>query len=997
MNRFYLFLILQLIYIIPLSAQSSLTITVIENKTYQPLKNHTVLIENSEIGFSEEKTTSDNGRVTLSGLSTSGSYTVVVPETDEYFESRSEPVQLISNKNTSILVTVFHRIDEELEEITVSASSTTINTVDAQVVSELNVREIQELPVEGRDITKALFRLPNISQATGFFAEAPNVAINGANSLFTNYQIDGFDNNENFLGGQRFRIPVGLTQNITTLTNNFSAEHGRTSNGIINITTRSGSNERTGEVFFVTRPGPPLDSSSPFAQRDLTGNNVKDGFSRFQGGVTLGGPIKKDKTFYFINAEHITDLKDNLLNSPQLGVNTTVPGTNRFTFLSGRLDHRWNNNFRSFLRINRGFVKVERQGGGLEGGVSFPSTGNQQDRNSIMVAQKNIYSGNGFVSETGYQYGRFRWNFANPDNPDSPNATVLGPDGQTIATLGHPGFLFDETENTHQFQQKFTFYKGNHTFKTGVDFKSSGFSLVGGGNPNGSWIVSLNQDQVDQVRNLGIGSGLTPFDIPSDAQVELFGIELRPDAFEKRQNIISLYFEDQFAVTGRLNLNVGLRWDYDNLSKAGSTGNGDLNNIAPRVSANYRISPKTSVRGGYGMYYDKILYAVHSDALQFSSDSDDFRAQISEFVRLGILPDGTDISNVTNDGNLTANVTGVDFLDAPSRESLQAQRESVFSNELRILNPRGLDNPFSHQFMAGFQHQVNDNTLVYIDLMHNRSFNLFRLRDLNAPSAFPIDPGNVEVRSPEEADASRPVPVFQDEQGSFALAGNDTLRGAARSVVMTETEGRSNYYAMNLTVDRHRADKNYSFRFIYTLSYLENNTEDINFRARDANNFEDEWGPALNDRRHIFNTILTYFPIEGFSATVAAIFQSGQPVNRVPDATVFGTTDLNGDGRSFSQQFVGNNDRSPGESRNSDRLPWNTTFDLNLQYSLPVAGGRVVAGADIFNLFNAENLGGFSSNLTQSNQIQVGPDESGIVKRNVAPPRQFQFSLKYLF
>jgi hypothetical protein len=980
-----------------LFAQSSLTITLIENESYQPLKNHTVIIQNNSIGFQEERITSENGRVTLSGLSTSGSYVVIVPESDDYFESRSEPVQLISNKNTSVLVTVYSRIDGRLDEITVSATSTTINTVDAQVASEITARELETLPVEGRDITRSLFRLPNISQATGFFSEAPNVAINGANSLFTNYQIDGFDNNENFLGGQRFRIPVGLTQNITTLTNNFGAEHGRTSNGIINITTKSGSNDQAGEVFFVSRPGPPLDSSSPFAQRDLSGNNVKDGFSRFQGGFSLGGPIKKDKTFYFVNAEHLTDLKDNLLNSPRLNVNTTVPGTNRFTFLSGRIDHNWNNRFRSFLRVNKGFVSVERQGGGLDGGVAFPSTGNQQDRNSLMIAQKNIYSGDGFVSETGYQYGRFRWNFANPDNPDSPNATVLGPDGQTIATLGHPGFLFDETENTHQFQQKFTFYKGNHTLKTGVDFKSSGYSLVGGGNPNGSWIVSLNQQQVDEVRGLGLGSDLTPFDIPRDANVELFGIELRPDAFEKRQNIISLYIEDQLAVSDKLNLNLGLRWDYDNLSKAGNTGNGDLNNIAPRISANYRLSSSTSFRAGYGMYYDKILYAVYSDALQFSSDSDDFRQQISEFIRLGILPDDTNIDNVTNEGNLTANVTGVDFLDDPSRESLQSQRESVFSNELRILNPDGMDNPFSHQFMVGFQHQINDHSLLYVDLMHNRSFNLFRLRDLNAPEPFPIDPDNVDVRSTEEADESRPTPVFQDEQGSFALAGGDTLRGAARSVVMTETAGRSNYYAMNLTFDRHRADKDYSFRLIYTLSFLENNTEDINFRARDANNFSDEWGPALNDRRHIINTIFTYFPFDGFSATVAALFQSGQPVNRVPDASIFGTTDLNGDGRSFSQQFVGNNDRSPGESRNSDRLPWNTTFDLNLQYALPVAGGRVVAGADIFNLLNAENLGGFSSNLTQSNQIQVGPPERGIEKRNVAPPRQFQFSLKYLF
>jgi len=66
------------------------------------------------------------------------------------------------------------------------------------------------------------------TQATGFFPEAPNVSINGANSLYTNYLIDGMDNNEQFLGGERFQIPLGFTQNVTVLTNNFSAEYGLT-------------------------------------------------------------------------------------------------------------------------------------------------------------------------------------------------------------------------------------------------------------------------------------------------------------------------------------------------------------------------------------------------------------------------------------------------------------------------------------------------------------------------------------------------------------------------------------------------------------------------------------------------------------------------------------------------------------------------------------------------------------------------------------------------
>lgn len=994
MKIFLITLTLLLATSLQLRAQS-LTITVIENETNLALENTEVIIENSDIGFSVTRTTTENGRIVLTGLSTSGEYIVRTPATDAYFESESDPIRLISNRNTSVLLIVFSRRTDRLDEVTVTARSTTINTVDAQVASEITANEIESIPIEARDISRALYRLPNISQATGFFPEAPNVAINGANSLFTNYQLDGFDNNENFLGGQRFRVPVGITQNITALTNNFSAEHGRTSNGVINITTKSGSNRLKGELFLMTRPGPPLDASSPFAQRDLSGNEVKDGFARYQGGFSVGGPIVKDQTFFFLNAEHYTDVKDNLLNVPQLGVNETVQGTNNFTFLSGRIDHNWSSRFRSNLRINRGIINIERQGGGIEGGVAFASAANQQDRNSFVIANRNTYSGNGFVSETGYQYGRFRWNYANPDSEAGPNVTVLAPNGETIALLGHPGFVFDETENSHQVQQKFTFYRGQHTLKAGIDLKTSGFALLGGGNPDGSWLVQLNQQQLNNLRNGGVTQNLGPQDLPADVDVLNFGIELRPDAFEKRQNLIGLYFEDQFSVNSSLNLNLGLRYDYDNLSKAGSS-KGDYNNIAPRVSANYRLNNRSSIRAGYGIYYDKILYAVHSDALQFSSTADDFQSQLSLLIDQGILPSDTDIGRVTNDGNLVAGIPSADYLQGPDRNQLQDQRESVFSNELRILNPDGLDNPYSHQFMVGFQRQLSSNSLLYVDLMHNRTYNLYRLRDLNAPTAFPIDPQNVDVRTQAEADATRPTPIFQDAQGFYTPGpGGERLRGVARSIVMTETKGRANYYALNLTYDRTRGDSDVALRIIYTLSYLENNTEDINFRAMDANNFDAEWGPALNDRRHMINAFVSYFPVNSLSFTVAALVQSGLPVNRVANASVFGTNDLNGDGRSFSQQFVGNNDRSPGLGRNSDRLPWSTVFDLNLRYTLNIDDNRFELGADIYNLLNAENLSGFNANLTQSNQIQVGPE--GRVTRNVSPPRQFQFSVRYLF
>jgi hypothetical protein len=441
-----------------------------------------------------------------------------------------------------------------------------------------------------------------------------------------------------------------------------------------------------------------------------------------------------------------------------------------------------------------------------------------------------------------------------------------------------------------------------------------------------------------------------------------------------------------------LNITLGLRYDYDNLSKGGND-KGDYNNLAPRFNFNYKLSNNSSIRGGYGITYDKINYAVYSDALQQNTKSADYRTQLQQLINLGILPAHTNIDAITFNGNISANVSGVNYLQGPSGESLQSQREGAFSNERRILNPNGYDNPYSHQFVLGYQWQADENKLFYLDLVHNRGENLFRLRNLNAAAEYPIDPNNVIIRTPEEADATRPIPIVN---GSATINGQ-TVTGVARNVIMSETEGRSEYYALSLNYQKARGNDNYSYRLNYTLSSLKNDTEDINFRAMDGNNYGNEWGYSINDRTHNINGIYSYYPFKGTTVTVAGLLQSGQPINRIPIG--FGTTDLNGDGSGFGDAYVGNSDRFPGESRNNDRLPWSTTFDLGLQHQFNISGGsRVELRADIFNVFNAENLSGYSNNATQSNQIQGGSVASGLfTQRNASPPRQFQFGVRYLF
>lgn len=979
---------------VSLFAQQTLTVSVKDANDLSDASNISIKVENTAIGWSSVQASSLNGRAVFQ-LKTTGSYKVYADFSTIVQSVDTAVVHVRANENATVTLLVAPKTSE-LPEVVLSGerySVASINTVNAEVSSELTSAEIYQLPVEGRDITRSLYRLPNVSQATGFYPEAPNVAINGANSLFTNYLIDGFDNNENFLGGMRFNIPVGFTENIQVLTNNYSAEFGNTANGVVNVTTKTGSNETFGEVFYLMRPGPALDAPSVFAQRDLSGNQVKDGFRRQQIGVGAGGALQTNKTFYYINFEQTIDYKDNLLNVPSLGINQTVRGTNVFSYFSGKVDHYWSNKWHSSVRLNLGQVGIERQGGGLDGGVTFPSAGNTQFRNSITLASKNEYYGENFSSQTNYQYSTFNWNYAEPMNPNSPNVTVWDSSEQAIALLGHPGYNFNEFENTHQVQQKFTFFRGNHTIKAGAELKSSAFELIGGGNQNGSYTVKMTAAEVDSLRTSGIGAALEVDNLPDTVEVINYSIELRPNSFLKTQNLYNLYVEDRWMVSNRLNLNLGLRYTYDNLTVGGGT-EGDMNNIAPRFSFNYKLNPKSSIRGGYGVFYEKVVYALYSDALQFSSNHEDFKVQLQELVDQGILPADTDIDRVTNEGNRTATVSGVDYLQGPGYEELQGQR-NLFSNELRILNPNGYDNPYSHQIMLGYQYQLSKNTLFYIDAVSNRSYNLFRIRNLNAPEAYPVDPDNVVVRTAAEADATRPVPIVN---GAAEINGVQRT-GVARNIVMTESGGESRYNALSVTLNNVKGDKPFSYRISYTLSRLENNTEDINFRAMDANDFEAEWGPSINDRTHIINSFVTVYPANGFSITLASLIQSGQPINRIPDAALFGTTDLNGDGRSFGDAYVGNSDRSPGETRNSDRLPWNNTLDLSAQYYvLNRAKSKLEIRADVFNILNTVNLSGYSNNATQSNQIQVGAADTGsIVRRNAAPPRQFQFGLRYLF
>lgn len=988
-----------------LAQQAGLQIAVVRADSGEPVEAVEVEIKNRAIGYVRTMRTDAAGKVRLEGLATGGAYQISVADGDGFRALAAREVELRANFSSSVTLVVAPSVAEVV--VTGSRAITRVNTVNAEISASLGREELAALPIEGRDVLSALVRLPNVVPSTGFFTEAPVVSINGANALFTNYLIDGLDNNENFLGGLKFPVPLGFTREVTVLANNYSAGFGRTANGIVNYTTPSGGNDYHGEVYTLIRPGRPLDARSAFPRRDLSGNLVGDSFERRQAGASIGGPIVRDRTFFYASLEYTRDRNTNVLDAPALNTVTNITGNNEFLLGSLRLDHHLNDEWRVSLRGNIGLVTIDRPGGSLGGGnVTFPSAGSDQDRNSALLAASISYSGSDWTYNGALQFSRFRWNYGKPKGASGPQATIRDQSGLTIGVVGHPGYVFNDLEETWQTQHRLQRRSGNHRFSVGGDIIRSDFHLLGGGNRDGNYTLELTPAALAALNAKGVGARLTAADVlVLNPRVLDYSVELQPAAFGTDQTLLALYAEDEWQIGSALTATLGVRWDYDSLTSKGA-GGGDVDNFAPRLAVNYHPGARSSLRLGAGVYYGKIPYAVISDGLQRSTTSAAFLGQLVELQKVGLIENGVPLAPLTFSGNLTVSPPCATVTACPAPDAVQGLRGTAPINEARILSPSGYQSPYSQQFSIGYQYQPSESLTVGADLIYNRSYNLLRLRDLNAPAPFSpnisaltvanvallrAQPDNAArqalaqflglVRSQSTADATRPVAV---------------VPGGARQITVSETAGRSTYKALNLQINKAQDEDAYAFRLSYTLATLNNDTDDINFRASNANAFDADFGPSANDRRHVISAVGFLYPLNGLTLTLAALVQSGQPVNLTPDASIFGTQDLNGDGQSFGESFVGNSDRYPGARRNSDRLPWSTTVDLGVRFVLPARHRSIELSADVFNVFNTNNESGFANAATTSNQVQFGGG-APFVQRNAGPPRQFQLGLAWKF
>ena len=813
-----------------------------------------------------------------------------------------------------------------------------LDSVAATTGGSLSYGELRILPTDNRDPLALAFTVPGVAQANGFFDTAPQLTLLGSNSLYTQYYLDGFDNNEGVLGGPRIDLPLSALRRLDVRTSTYDVVLGRSSNGVINEETLGGTDAWHGEAFVYGRPGGNFDARQP-----VLPPNTSAGFRRGQFGGSLGGPLRAGLTRVFGAAEYSDESQDQPIVTGYGSATGRIE--RRRTKLFGRLDQEWSTT--EHTTVHAAFSNGQFIGRGA--GVTTPEADYTQTRlGALLGVSHRSDLGTDTRNTFGVQLAGYHWTYPPTQTSlTTPQVTILSGRNtdSTLAVVGASGFQYDSRELQFNLKDEFTHRAGAHALSLGVDVISGHFRLEGAGTNLAGAYAILDTGQI-KVR----GRLPTLADVPANSPVFSYAIDAAPQYVKGSQTVYGAYAQDRWDVSPSLTFTYGVRWDYDDLTSRGAS-KADLTNIQPRTALNWRPDAATVVRGGFGIYAGKLPYTIYSDALQFG-------------------PKGTAYVTFYNAD------TPLTFGRPPAASAQGAAAAALPAREIRAFFTDGLKSPRSYQSSLGFEHAFGRAWGVSVDGIWVNTINLPRLYDLNAVNRLigPADTANVD---PTAGDTYRPVAP---------------TTGGYRALTTTQTAGRSTYLALDVT-GRHQFSEALTADASYVLSRARNNTEDINFASSNGrNDFAGEYADGVNDRRHKVN-LRGFYTVQRLRLSGVVDYQSGTPINRVSNRDLLGT------GGSYGDGFIRNSQRFYGVPRDGERLPAALEINPGVSYLLPTNRGAVLElRAEAFNVLNRANYSGFPSGLAYLDpRTQGGRPGDPIAYDISGRPRQLQFSARYAF
>ena len=900
----------------------------------------TVTVRNTATGATRE-TTSDAAGLYRAPLLAVGPYEVSAALSGFATTRRTGLTLTIGQVMTADIAM---KVASTQEELTVTAEAPVIEIARTHQASTVGEEMVANLPVNGRNFIDFALTTPGVTRDV----RQGDISFAGQRGTLNSLVIDGADNNNTFFGQTLGRTGSGrapyqfsqdAVQEFQVNRNAYSAEYGRAGGAVINVVTKSGTNDFHGSAFEFFRHESLNANSWANKTRNPIAERARYRFDQFGG--SLGGPIVKDKAFFFVSY----DAQRNTIPNPvDFGVPVSSLPTDPDTqagivkleakaedwerkqdqdVLLARVDYQMNAAHKLTLRYNH--QNFTGQGFEFTGSTrAFEGSGDSLVRTRTLNASLTSVLRPTFYNELRVQLARDKE--PGTANSEEPQADVRQ-NGQTVLVIGRNSFSPRETTiKRFQVADTVTWVRGRHTVKGGADFNYDQILNLFPGNFGGVYLFNTVASF-----NRGVPNGSGERYVQAFPGEGTTGPETNPDIKE-----FALFLQDEWKLRKDVTLSLGLRYDLQSFAKpqvrnpdpqlaaAGidtSVLATDKDNIAPRIGVAWSPDAKTVVRAGYGLFYGRtpsiMVGTAHSN-------------------------NGINVQTITLTGAQVPATLVYPAVLAEIPTGAAAARPSIF-----VFDP-DYENPEVHQASAGIERAIRDDLAVGVSYLHVAGRRLQRSRDFNVGTPVPTD-----------------IPV----QGGAAVTIQQfpTVRPFTNfdRIIRFESTAESNYDGLTLELRRPFRGK-LQASLAYTLGKVEDtkpdatavvpgSTTDDAKHASNPADFDADRAPGDNDQRHrlVFSGLwdLAYAKemdgfggalLDGWSLSWIASASSGQPYSRLI------ANDVNRDGNA-------RNDIVPG-GRNAERLSAAYVIDMRLARQVPLGKARLEIIGEAFNLLNRTNI-----------------------------------------
>ncbi|MBI3650291.1 MAG: TonB-dependent receptor [Acidobacteria bacterium] len=933
---------------------------------------------NKQTGLTQNATTDDEGLFRIV-LLPPGSYEVTIEAAG--FSKATANVEVTVGRTAEVKLPLSTSGVQEI--VNVTAGAVQVQTTRSEADAVIGEKAIENLPINGRRFQDFVTLTPGaqVDPRRG------QISLSGQLGIHTNVNVDGVDYNQPFFGGIRggersnnaFTIPQEAIKEFQVVASGYSAEFGRSTGGIVNAVTKSGTNSYHGSAFYLGRPEK-LSRQNDFIKAVEQSVNSTPGApkrsiaaapTQHQFGGSIGGPIKKDKLFFFGAYEQQRLRQKREVQFPALlsvtptadqleaynyftSLQTPFTQTNDAIALLGRVDYEISNNHRMNIRYS--YSTNEALNAVSNGVPLFPTinnalsnNGTEKDRTHTVVGQLASFFSSNLVNEFRGQYSReTRPRLANAQEP----TVEVGP----IGRFGTVSFL-DTTQFDWRVQlaDSLTFTRGSHSVKFGGEYNHVFQDQLFGFNQNGRFTLGGGTAAALDILSVG-GPKANRFDDSSVTFLKQVG-NLKA-AYTTRE--VAFFGQDAWRVIPNLTINFGLRWEaqYNPSPELGNTAlinlikgvrfpsghvadptqiPDDTNNFGPRLGFAWdpTSNGKTVIRGYGGIYYSR------TPGLLLSTPTNNFRTPAGDLpVR---LPFSVPMSNPNKTVYQQLKLIGIDLnnfalgkLPIITVEQIQqiAARLGVDPGTAGIsplFFAKDYANPKSVQGGIGIERELTRGLTVGADFSYVNTTHLQQNRDLNLP-----------IPVPRATDPAK-RPFYTRNAATTPIPGLSQIQ-------VRETVGRSLYRALTL---RSKFQRSWGlFNAFYTLSKTLSNTDNEReaggVQYDDAFDTSSEYGPSNLDRRHQFTASPVFYLPFGIDLAAALRLRSGRPIN----ATV--PSDANGDGNFNDRPY-----RAAGipYERNAFRNRALYDVDLRVQKRIQLSENkRLLFTAEVFNILNLNNI-----------------------------------------